>query len=175
MALTKAKKEQVLDEVSKILDESKLTVFAKYDGTSVQQMQELRRHAKNNATKVKVFKNRLVIRAISSNDKFKRADTSQLTSQLLYAFSSEDEVAPAKSLAEFAKKNPSIRFVGAFNDAGQFIEADEVKALASLPSKAELIASVVNTLNLPLSDILSGTTNGIANILNSLEAKASSA
>jgi large subunit ribosomal protein L10 len=172
VALTKAKKQEVVDEVKNLLDSSKLTVVAQYDGTTVKQMQDLRRQARDNNTKVKVIKNRLVIKALSDIEKFKDADSSQLTSQLVYAFNSEDEVAPAKSLAEFAKKTPTMRFVGAYTDEGKFITSDEVKALASLPSKAELIASVVATLNSPMSDIINGVTGGIGEILSGLEAKA---
>ena len=55
MALTKQKKNEVIDEVSKLIDTSKLTVAAKYAGTTVKAMQELRRSSKANGTTVKVL------------------------------------------------------------------------------------------------------------------------
>lgn len=169
MALTKAKKQEVIDEVAKLLADSKLTVVAKYEGTSVKAMQQLRRDAKENGTTVKVIKNRLVKQALASSETLKDADTSQLVSQLLYAFNSVDEVAPAQALASFAKLNPNVSFVGAFTADGQFIASDDVKALASLPSKDQLRAQLVGTVGAPLSgfvNILSGNVRGVLNVLN---------
>lgn len=172
MALTKQKKHEIVKEVSELLATSKLTVVAKYDGTTVKQMQALRKHSRESETVVKVIKNRLVIQALSSSDLYKEADKSQLNSQLLYAFNSSDEVAPAKSLAEFAKKNNSIRFVGAYTDEGLFIGADDVKALSLLPSKSLLIAGIINTLNSPLQRIIGGMSGNLHGLLQGLEAKA---
>ena len=172
MALTKQKKQEVLQEVGRLLAESKMTVVAKYDGTNVKQMQTLRRQAKENETVVKVIKNRLVVQALSESDLYKGADKSELTSQLLYAFNSADEVAPAQALAQFAKKNPSIQFVGAFTAEGRFIGKDDVTALAALPSKNQLIAGVINTLTSPVNGVMSGLSGGLSGILSGLEAKA---
>lgn len=172
MALTKQKKQEVLQEVARLLAESKMTVVAKYDGTNVKQMQALRQQAKENETVVKVIKNRLVVQALSESDLYKGADKSQLTSQLLYAFNSADEVAPAQALAQFAKKNPSIQFVGAFTAEGRFIGKDDVTALAALPSKNQLIAGVINTLTSPVNGVMSGLSGGLSGILSGLEAKA---
>lgn len=172
MALTKAKKEEVVSEVTQLITDSKLTVVAKYQGTSVAQIQELRKAAKEDGTSVKVIKNRLFKQALKGNDTYKDANVSQLTDQLLYAFNVTDEVAPAKSLAAFAKTNPSIVFVGAYTAEGAFIGADDVKALASLPSKNELIADLLATLDSPLNDVMSGLSGGLGGILSGLEAKA---
>jgi large subunit ribosomal protein L10 len=174
MALTKAKKQEVIEEVSQLLSDSKLTVVAQYQGTSVKQLQALRKAAREDGTAVKVIKNRLVKQALAGNEQYKGADNSQLTSQLLYAFNSTDEVAPAKALATFAKTNPSIQFVGAFTSEGQFISADEVKALASLPSKNQLISSVLATLSSPLDGVLSGLSGNLHALLDGVEAKATS-
>lgn len=172
MALTKQKKQEVIEEVAQLLSDSKLTVVAKYQGTSVKQLQDLRKKAKEDQTTVKVIKNRLVIQALSDSELYKDADKSQLNSQLLYAFNSVDEVAPAKSLADFAKKNPTIEFVGAYTAEGLFVGAAEVKSLAALPSKNQLIAGVLNTLNSPLRGVVSGLTGGLPGIVSGLEAKA---
>ncbi len=173
MALSKAKKQEVIDEVATLLADSKLTVVAEYKGTSVKQLQALRKDAKSDGTAVKVVKNRLVKQALKNSDLYKDADTSALNSQLLFAFNSEDEVAPAKALHVFAKTNPSIKFVGAFTTEGSFIGAEEVKALASLPSKNELIASLLATLSSPLDGVMSGLSGNLHALLDGVEAKAS--
>lgn len=172
MALTKQKKQEVIEEVSTLLSESKLTVVAKYTGTTVKQLQELRRTAREDNTNVKVVKNRLVIQAIKNSDLYKDADTSALTAQLLFAFNSEDEIAPAKALATFAKKNPTIEFVGAYTNDGLFIGAEDVKALAALPSKAQLVAGIINTLQSPVHGVMSGLSGNLHGLLQGLEAKA---
>lgn len=172
MALTKDKKHEVVAEVSELLQSSKMTVVAKYQGTTVKALQGLRRQAKDNGTKVKVVKNRLVIQALKSTDTFKDVDTSELEGMLLYAFNSEDEVAPAQVLADFAKANPSIEFVGAISSEGKLLSSEEVKALATLPSKENLIAQVVATLLSPVNDVTNALSGNLHALLDGIEAKA---
>ncbi len=173
MALTKEQKQSVVDDVAALLSESKLTVAAAYQGTGVKALQELRRSAKATGTTVKVIKNRLVIKAAQNNEQLKDVDTSALKGQLLYAFNSDDEVAPAQSLANFAKRNPSLQFVGAITAEGQFLSADDVKALAQLPSKNELIAQVIATLASPLNDVTNALSGNLHALLDGVEVKAS--
>ncbi|MDL2342169.1 MAG: 50S ribosomal protein L10 [Patescibacteria group bacterium] len=164
MALTKSEKDDVVAEIAELLSTSKMTVVAKFQGTTVKALQSLRKDAKESGTRVKVVKNRLVIKALQQNDTLKGADVSQLEGMLLYAFNSEDEVAPAQSLNTFAKANPTLQFVGAITAEGLFIDADNVKALAGLPSKNQLIAQVVATLLSPVHDVtnaLSGNLHGL--------------
>src|SRR5688500_3458307 len=123
MALTKKKKDEVVEQVSKMLADSKMTVVATYQGTPVKAMQQLRRNGRENGTQLKVVKNRLVIKALQGTDNLKDTDVSALSGMLLYAFNSEDEVAPAQVLANFAKTQPTIEFVGAFSAEGKFLSA----------------------------------------------------
>jgi large subunit ribosomal protein L10 len=172
MALTKSKKHEVVSDVSDLLGSAKLTVVAQYQGTTVKAIQDLRKQAKANGTKVSVIKNRLVIKALESNDTLKNVDKSALTGQLLYAFNAEDEVAPAQALNAFAKTNPSIVFVGAITADGQFMPADDVKALATLPSKNQLIAEVIATLLSPVHDVTNALSGNLHALLDGVEAKA---
>lgn len=172
MALNKEQKNEVVSEIAELLSNSKMTVVAKYQGTTVKALQTLRKQARDNGTKVKVVKNRLVIKAVQQNDSLKAADTSALEGMLLYAFNAEDEVAPAKVLADFSKTNPSVEFVGAITPEGTFASADEVKALAALPGKNELIAQVIATLNSPVNDVMSGLSGNLHALLDGVEAKA---
>lgn len=172
MALTKDKKNEVVSEVSQLLADSKLTVVAAYQGTPVKAMQALRRSGKDSGTTLKVVKNRLVIKALQANETTKDADTSALNGMLLYAFNGADEVAPAKVLADFAKTQPTIQFIGGFSAEGKFMSADEVKALATLPSKNDLIAQVLATLTSPLNDVMGGLSGNLHALLDGVEAKA---
>lgn len=172
MALTKDKKNEVVKQVTAALSSSKMTVVAKYQGTTVKAIQQLRRDARANGTKLRVVKNRLAIKALQDVSTLKDVDTSALTGQLLYAFNQEDEVAPAQALAAFAKLNPSIEFVGAITAQGKFLTADEVKELAQLPSKENLIAQVVATLMSPVHDVTNGLSGNLHALLDGVEAKA---
>lgn len=173
MALTKDKKNDIISDVSQLLSDSKMTVVAAYQGTPVKAMQDLRRAGRENGTTLKVVKNRLVIKAIRSTKGLKDVDTSALTGMLLYAFNGEDEVAPAQVIAEFAKKQKSLEFVGAISSEGKFLSAEEVKDLATLPSKEELIAQVMATLGSPLNDVVGGLSGNLHGLLDGIEAKAS--
>lgn len=164
MALTKDKKNEVVAEIAELLGTSKMTVVTKYQGTTVKAMQQLRRDAKQNGTVAKVVKNRLVIKALQQSDALKDVDTSTLEGMLLYAFNSEDEVAPAQAIANFAKQNPTLEFVGAITADGKFLGADEVKTLAALPGKDQLIGEVVAMLLSPVNDV----TNALSGNLHAL-------
>ena len=172
MALTKAKKDEVVADVADLLASSKMTVVAAYPGTTVKAMQGLRKAARANGTQLRVVKNRLVIKAIEQNAALKAADVSGLKGQLMYAFNSQDEVAPAQVLADFMKTNPNLEFVGAISADGKFLTRDEVKALSVLPSKNELIAQVIATLGSPLNDVVNALSGNLHALLDGVEAKA---
>lgn len=172
MAISKDKKKTLVADLTDLLSSSKMTVFAKYQGLTVAELQELRKAARENGVKIKVVKNRLVRVAMGEIAVYKDTDTSNLTGQLLYAISDSDEVMPAKVLANFAKDHEALEISGAFNDSGNALAVDEVKALAQLPSKNELIAQVVAQLLSPVTDTVSGLSGGISGIISGLEAKA---
>lgn len=172
MALTRNKKNDVVSEVAELLATSKMTVVTKYEGTTVKALQQLRREARDNGTKVKVVKNRLVIKALQQNDTLKDVDTSAITGMLLFAFNAEDEVAPAQALAAFAKKNPTLQFVGAISAEGKFLDAAEVKTLADLPSKEVMIGSVISTLLAPVNDTMNALSGNLHALLDGVSDKA---
>jgi large subunit ribosomal protein L10 len=172
MAISRDKKQTLVAEMSEALVDAKMTVFAKYVGLSVADLQELRRNAREAGVTIKVIKNRLMRVAMSENSTYKETDTSALEGQLLYAISSDDEVAPAQVLDRFAKSHPELEFVGAFSGEGANLAASEVKSLAGLPSKNELIAQVVATLQSPLNDSINGLQGNLHGLLDAIAAKA---
>ena len=172
MAISKDKKNTLVADLTKLLESSKMTVYARYQGLTVAELQELRKNARENGVKIKVVKNRLVKVAMGSVAVYKDTDTTGLTGQLLYAISDSDEVAPAKVLAEFAKSHDILQIAGGFNDSGNALSDSDIKALAALPSKNELIAQVVANLLSPLNESVSGLANGVSEIVSGLEAKA---
>jgi large subunit ribosomal protein L10 len=174
MAISRQKKKSVVAGVVEQLSSSKMTAIAQYQGLSVADVQELRRAARENGTTIKVAKNRLVRVALSQIDALKDVDASDLGGQLLYAFNADDEVAAAQVLAKFAKTRPALQLTGAISAEGQLLSADEVTALASLPSKNQLIGEVIAQLLSPVNDVTNALSGNLHALLDGIEAKATS-
>jgi len=174
MAISRDKKNTLVADVSELLTNAKTTVFAKYDGLTVADVQKLRAEARAEGVTIKVVKNRLVRVAMAAVETYKDTDTSALTGQLIYATSDSDEVAPAKVLNEFAKTHPALIVSGGFSGEGLVLSAAEVIALASLPSKAQLIGEVISTLLSPVHDITNALSGNLHALLDGVEAKATS-
>ena len=172
MAISKDKKNTLVADLTELLSGAKTTVYAKYQGLTVAELQELRKAAREAGVKIKVVKNRLVRVAMGQIAVYKDTDTTGLTGQLLYAISSDDEVAPAKVLTEFAKTHDALSLAGGFNDLGHSLSEEEVKSLAAMPTKNELIAQVVAQLLSPVTDSISGLSGGLSGIISGLEAHA---
>jgi large subunit ribosomal protein L10 len=155
-----------------ISKETKMTVYAQYAGLSVADIQELRRSAREANVTIKVVKNRLVRVSLESLDTYKNVDTSSLTGQLLYAFGATDEVAPAQVLNAFAKTHPTLEFGGGFSGEGANLSATDVKALAGLPSKNELIAQTIAQLLSPVHDVTNALSGNLHALLDGVSDKA---
>lgn len=174
MAISRDKKNELVAELTELLTNAKTTAFATYQGLSVADIQKLRASAREAGVTIKVVKNRLVRVALSGIDAYKDVDTSGLNGQLLYASSSEDEVISAKVLSDFAKDNESLVIAGGLSLESGLMTADEVKALASLPSKSQLIAEVIAQLLSPVHDVTGALTGNLHGLLDGIEAKATS-
>lgn len=169
MAISRDKKETLVAELAQLFEEAKGTVGAAYTGLSVADLQELRALAREADVVIKVVKNRLVRVALSQSEKFKAADTSLLTGQLVYAFSSNDEVAPAQVLAKFGKTHPQLQLIAGFGDDGKSLDTATVKALADLPTKDQLRGQLVSVIAAPLTQFLgvaNGAQRGFAQVLS---------
>ncbi len=172
MAISKDKKQALVAQLNDAFTSAKAFAFAQYQGTSVAELQELRRAAREAGVTIVVVKNRLVRVAMAATDTYKDTDTSGLTGQLIYAYSNEDEVAPAKVLDTFAKTHPSLVLAGGFSNEGLLLSAADATALASLPSKEQLIAEVVAQLLSPVHDVTNALSGNLHALLDGVEAKA---
>jgi large subunit ribosomal protein L10 len=169
MAISRDKKNTLITELSELFGTAKCAVGASYTGLSVANLQELRAVARATDVTIKVAKNRLVRVALSTNEKFKSTDTSLLTGQLIYAFSSNDEVAPAQVLAKFAKSHPELKLVTGYDGSGLSLDTATVIALAELPTKDQLRGQLVSVIAAPLTQFLgvaNGAQRGFAQVLS---------
>ena len=172
MAISKDKKQALVAEMGQLFADAKSIAVAKYQGTSVADLQELRRAARENNVVVKVVKNRLVRVAFAGSETFKETDTSALQGQLIYAISSNDEVMPAKILNDFAKTHPTVELVAGFSDEGLAQSTADAVALASLPGKNQLIAETVEQLLSPVHDVVNALSGNLHALLDGVETKA---
>lgn len=174
MAISRDKKNELVAEFTELLTNAKTTAFATYQGLNVADIQVLRAKARENGVAIKVVKNRLVRVVLASIPEFKDVDTTSLNGQLLYAIGLDDEVAPAKVLSEFAKTNDALVVAGGLSLESGLMTADDVKALASLPSKSQLIAEVIAQLLSPVHDVTNALSGNLHALLDGVEAKATS-
>ena len=156
MAISKDKKNTLVADLTELLNNSKMVVYAKYEGLTVAELQELRKLAREADVKIKVVKNRLVKVAMKEIAAYKDTDASSLTGQLLYALGSDEDFDAAKVLAKFAKTHNKMELIGGFNNEGATLSKEEVTTLGNLPTKKELIAQVVDTLLSGINGIVSG-------------------
>ncbi len=156
MAISKDKKTTLVADLTELLSNSKMVVYAKYQGLTVAELQELRKLARESGIKIKVVKNRLVKVAMKEIAAYKDTDASNLVGQLLYAVGSDEDFDAAKVLTKFAKTHDKVELVGGFNGEGASLSKEEVTTLGSLPTKNELIAQVVDTLLSGINGIVSG-------------------
>ena len=167
MAISKDKKTTLVADLTELLSNSKMVVYAKYEGLTVAELQELRKMAREANVKIKVVKNRLVKVAMKEIAAYKNTDSSGLTGQLLYALGTDEDFDSAKVLTKFAKTHAKMELLGGFNGEGTTLSKEEVTTLGSLPTKNELIAQVVDTL---LSGI-NGVVSALENKPETIEAK----
>ena len=146
MSLNRNEKAAVVEDVAAQVARSQTLALAEYRGLTVAQLDKLRRTAREQGVYLHVVKNTLARRAIAGTP-FEVAKE-VMVGPLIYGFS-EDAVAAAKVIADFAKGNDKLVIKGgAF--AGKALDADGIKALAAIPSREVLIAQVAGLLKSPI-------------------------
>ena len=147
MALTRAQKEDVISEVSAHVAKAEAIIIAEYRGLEVEAMTNLRRQARDSGVYLRVLKNTLAKRAIAGTPY--ETMSGQLAGPLIYGMS-EDPVACAKVLSNFAKANDKLVLKGGAMSAKP-LDANGIKALADLPSREELLAMLLGTMQAPVA------------------------
>lgn len=140
-------KQEAVDVVTSKLRESATTVVADYRGLNVAQVTELRKQLREAGVEFQVLKNTLVRRATAAAELSELDEV--LTGPTAIAFSVEDAIAPAKILNDFAKKNDALKVKGGVVE-GRVVGADQIKALAELPSREGLLSMLLSVLQAPV-------------------------
>ncbi|MDO9143975.1 50S ribosomal protein L10 [Rhodoferax sp.] len=149
MSLNRSEKEAVISEVTGLATKAQTLVIAEYRGITVADMTKLRTIARSNGVSLSVLKNTLARRAVAGSGFEVVSD--QMTGPLIYSFS-EDAVAAARVVADFAKTNDKLVIrAGAYG--GKALDVNGVKQLASIPSKEVLLAQLLGLMQSPISRI----------------------
>jgi large subunit ribosomal protein L10 len=171
VAITKEKKQEAVAQLTEELSRLKLAVLTDYRGLTVAEIQELRANLRAEAITYRVTKNTLLKLALTQTEQMKAIDLAQFTGPMALALGFDDEVAPARLVFQYAKTHQALEIVGAITGDGRMLSAGEVKALASLPSREQLLAQVVGTIAAPLSSfmgVMSGNLRSILYVLNAI-------
>lgn len=158
--MDRAQKSAVVEELGQVFDRSGVVVVAHYAGITVAEMTDLRAQMRAAGGKVRVAKNRLA--KIALEGKPCEGMGKLLKGQTVLAYS-DDPVAAAKVVEAYAKKNGKLVILGGAM-GGSVLDAEGVKAVASMPSREELIASVVACIGAPAANLASAIGAPAANI-----------
>ena len=147
MSLNRSEKLAVIDEVTAPAAKAHTLVMAEYRGITVADMTKLRVDARSKGVTLSVLKNTLARRAVAGSSFEVAAD--QMTGPLIYGFS-EDAVAAAKVVSEFAKTNGKL-VIRAGVYGGKTLDVNGVKQLANIPTKEVLLAQLLGLMQSPIS------------------------
>ncbi|CUK10909.1 50S ribosomal protein L10 [Ruegeria denitrificans] len=172
--MDRAQKEKVVEELGQIFESSGVVVVSHYAGLTVAEMQDLRARARDAGGAVRVAKNRLAKIALEGKPCASMADL--LTGMTVLTYS-EDPVAAAKVAEDFAKDNKNFEILGGAMGENA-LDRKGVETVSKMPSREELIASIVGCIGAPASNIagaIGAPASNIASILSTIEEKAEAA
>jgi large subunit ribosomal protein L10 len=147
LSLSRSEKEAIISDMTGFAAKAQTLVMAEYRGITVADMTKLRNTARSNGVNLSVLKNTLARRAVIGSGFAMVAD--QMTGPLIYGFS-EDAVAAARVVADFAKINDKLVIRGGAY-GGKVLDVNGVKQLASIPSKEVLLAQLLGLMQSPIS------------------------
>lgn len=145
-------KKAIVAEIKERFAGASGVIMADYRGLTVKQMQSLRNKLRESGADVKVYKNTLTELAV--RELAMPSMDALLSGPTAFVFTGEDPVAPAKALVDFAKTNKTLEVKGGFIEHA-VVNADGIKALASLPSREVLIAQIMGTMLNPVRGFMS--------------------
>ncbi|RJQ34866.1 50S ribosomal protein L10 [Candidatus Parcubacteria bacterium] len=171
MPKTKEQKKQILDNLQEKLASSKAVVFSSDSGVTVQSVAALRKELRNSGAEYLVAKKTLL--RMATKDVSGDSQVENLRGSVGLVLSYDDEISGAKIANKFAKTNEAFVLSGGILE-GAFILPDMVQKLATLPTKDQLLAKLVGTLNSPISGmvgVLSGVPRSFVAVLSAIKEK----
>lgn len=143
-------KQPIVDEISATIKDAASVVVVDYRGLTVAEDTQLRKQLREAGVTYKVYKNTLVSRAVEGTDFESLRDV--LDGPSAFAVSTDDATAPARILAKFAKTAPKLEIKAGVVE-GTYYDAEGMKAIASVPSREELLSKLLGSLQSPITNL----------------------
>ncbi len=167
MAISKARKDELLEQYTALIDKSSAVFFAEYSGMSVKAMDDLRGKVYEADGAFHVTKNTLISLALQNAEREVPADL--LQGQLATGFALNEVPAIAKALVDYAEKSENLSLKGGFL-GDRFVTSAEVEALAKLPSIDQVRAQILGLINAPARNVASVVASGVRQLVNVVDA-----
>ena len=169
MAISKARKDELVAQYVELINSSNAIFMTEYTGLSVSDMEALREKVREADGAFYVTKNRLLRVAMEQTDT--PVPDELLTGQMAAGFAMSDAPPLAKALVDYAKKEEKLIIKGVVFD-GDVLTADGVKALASLPTLPEVQSQLVGIISAPARNLASVIASGVRQVVNVVDAYA---
>lgn len=172
MPITKERKKEIIKDLSGRFSKAKDIMFLGFQGLTVKESSELRKRLRGENVDFKVAKKTLIKRGLK-DAKIENADNLNLEGPVGVAVGYDDKISLAKLAYEYFKINNKLQILGGFISS-EYMNADEVKALALLPTKEQLRAQLVGVISSPISgfvNVLEGNIKGLINTLKAISEK----
>ncbi len=171
MAISKARKDELVAQYTKLIEESDGIFIAEYKGMNVKSMESLREAVDKAEGAFHITKNTLLKIALKQADLPFPEDL--LQGQVATGFALNEAPTLAKAMVNFANDEDSLVIKGGVF-SGRILTIDEVEALAKMPSLDQLRGQLIGLLNAPAQNIVSVVTNGVRQVVNVIDAYAKS-
>jgi len=169
--LTKQQKQKIIEELADKIKSQKGLVFSDFKGLKVGEIEDLRKDLRKEGIDYKIAKKTLIKLALEKAEK--KVDMDQFKNSIALALGFEDPIMPAKIINNFTKKHKNLKILGGLMD-DRFLTIEEVKGLAAIPSKNELLFKLIYSLKSPMGgfvNVLKGTIANLVGVLSAISNK----
>ncbi len=156
--MNKKQKAEMVSEIKELIENASALYVTDYKGIDVADISNIRNQFRNEGVKYKVFKNTLFNIALKETGKFEKL-AENLTGMTGFAFTSENPVAPAKIIKKYNDETSKLALKACYIE-DQYYDGSSLATLATLPSKPEIISSILGSLNSPAQGIV-GAINAV--------------
>ena len=165
MALTKEQKKKIIEDLKEKIERQKAMIFVDFTGLKVKDLSNLRKKLRAADNELKVVKKTLLGSTFKERD-FK-IDIEKLKGEVAIIFGFKEGLSLAKIIYQFSQENPNLKILGGFFEK-KFQEAEEIITLAQLPTREELLARLVGTISVPISNLVNVLQGNIKGLLYAL-------
>jgi large subunit ribosomal protein L10 len=156
--MNKTEKSEIVSEIKEMIENASAIYLTDYSGITVEDINQIRNEFRKEGVKYRVIKNTLFQRAITETERFDKLGD-HLVGMTGYAFTSHNPVAPAKIIKKYFDTKQKLALKACYIE-DQYYPGSQLNELANLPTKTEIIAGILGSLNAPISGVV-GVINAV--------------